>query len=576
MEYSAKNTAVSLPGRLFCGRGQLSRLRSGAATHPALFLLIPLAALLIFFRLGDTVLQVDEGADTFISTTILKSGLPRHSDGVNATMLYADVRDGVFVYRTWVPYYLQAGSLALFGNTAFAARLPFALAGVLSVVALYVLAFKWSGSRKTAFLAALFLACSVPALLYFRTARYIALPILLTPLLLHFYTQIFDKKCWNPWPFTVTAIVYFHTMYVEFAGTILGMALHFFFRRAEITVETKKKIALSATVTALFCLPWLVFIHPVFAKISEFYHTTSRLIDTSLLGWLKHFAGFLFQANNHLFPFILLPLLLFHKARHAADPVRLCLLVIVSLFAAGSLHAIPLHQYVAAALPLFFFLLAVVVVECIPGGRWVRTGVAAVLIATNLLHVGPLYPFKPFFNPDSRWVADNPYFEYAARTFQREVAPNSHLYRYSLEMRQGYRGPLDEVVGFLKTYGKPGQTCYIDNEPDALAFHTGLRVLADDALDENHRPDWIVLRGDRIGFRTAQPEDRVSRILNNLLDRHPYWAIPTDITAGRINNSYDVQLHRFQPVDTGDTVTVYRLHSKPVSTPQPPTPSTLP
>ena len=77
----------------------------------ALLLLLIMAFFMIFTGLDDSVLQIDEGADTFISTTILKSGVPMHSDGVNHTMLYADLFDGVFVYRTWIPYYLQSISL---------------------------------------------------------------------------------------------------------------------------------------------------------------------------------------------------------------------------------------------------------------------------------------------------------------------------------------------------------------------------------------------------------------------------------------------------------------------------------
>ncbi len=563
MEYSAKNATVSLPARASLGHGWLSRLRAVLTAHPALWFLIPCAALLIFSGLGENVLQTDEGADTFISTTILKSGLPQHSDGTNTTMLFADVREGLFVYRTWVPYYLQAASLALFGNTAFAARLPFALAGVLSVIALYFLALKWSGRKSIAFTAALFLACSVPALLYFRTARYITLPILFTPVLLYCYTQIFERKKWNPWPFTVTAIVYFHTMYVEFAGVILGLLLHSFIHRRAVAAETWRKIGLSALVVAAFSVPWMAFIFPVFTHVAAFYHATSDLIDTSAWGWLKHFAAFLFQANNYFFPFILLPFLWLHSPRHPADPVRLCGIVIAAVFATGSLHSIPLHQYVAAALPLLFFLLAVVVIECLPGGRLVRSAVAAVLIVSNVLHVAPLLPLKPFFSPEARWIRNDVYLNYAARTFQREVSINSSLQRYGRELLHPYRGPLDAIVEFLKINGRPGETCYIDNEPEALAFHTGMRVFSNDTLNEQHRPDWIILRGDRIGFRSAPPGDAVSRVLRSILDRHPYREIPTDIAAARINNAYDVQLHRFRSHDSANTVTVFRLQREP-------------
>ena len=144
---------------------------------------------MIFTGLDDSVLQIDEGADTFVSTTILKSGVPMHSDGVNHTMLYADLFDGVFVYRTWIPYYLQSLSLYFLGTNTFAARLPFALGGLFSVWGLYHLAIRLSQQKSIAILAATFLATCVPALLYFRTARYIALPILLTTITLILFTK---------------------------------------------------------------------------------------------------------------------------------------------------------------------------------------------------------------------------------------------------------------------------------------------------------------------------------------------------------------------------------------------------
>ena len=91
--------------------------------HLPLFFLAVYSTLMIFSGLGNGALQVDEGADTFISTTLLKSHFPRHSDGINSSMLFANVHEGLFVYRPWVPYYIQSFSLSLFGQTTFAARL---------------------------------------------------------------------------------------------------------------------------------------------------------------------------------------------------------------------------------------------------------------------------------------------------------------------------------------------------------------------------------------------------------------------------------------------------------------------
>ena len=67
--------------------------------HLPLFFLAVYSTLMIFPSLGSSVLQLDEGSDTFISTTLLKSHFPRHSDEINSSMLFANVHDGLFVYE---------------------------------------------------------------------------------------------------------------------------------------------------------------------------------------------------------------------------------------------------------------------------------------------------------------------------------------------------------------------------------------------------------------------------------------------------------------------------------------------
>ena len=116
-------------------------------------------------------------------------------------------------------------------------------------------------------------------------------------------------------------------------------------------------------------------------------------------------------------------------------------------------------------------------------------------------------------------------------------------------------------------HGKPGETCYIDNEPESLAFHTELHVIPNEALTRRHRPDWIVLRGDRIALDTAGSGDAVNADLKSILASHPYRSIRLDIPVWRINNSYDVQLHRFRPFASSESVTVYRLESATAAAP---------
>ncbi len=530
--------------------------------HPALALLVPYCMLLIFLGLGDSVLQVDEGGDTFVSTTILKYGVPMHSDGVNATMLFADIYDGLFIYRTWVPYYLQALSLAIFGNTSFAARLPFALVGIASVIALYFLTLELTRNKITAFLSAFFLASSVPALLYFRTARYVGLPILLTIVLIYFYFRIFKGKKWQPAPFIITAVLLFHSMYVAFAGLIAGILIHFLLHRNRITPQNARQVPKCALVIGIFTLPWLAAIYPVFSHITQFYADVSDLVDNSFLGFFKHFAGFLFQLNNYIFPFILLPFLFVAKLKVFNLQIQLLGICIVTLLLATSVHPIPLQQYVAAALPLFYILLALIVTECFSGKIWLSSSLAGILVFTNLIHIGPLLPLKPLIQGQSKWFDENPYRKYAAQTFNREIRPASVLSQHLYQITHPYQGPLDHIVDFFKTHGDSSQSCYIDNEAESLAFYTGMKLIPKEALHAANPPDWIVLRGDQRHLNRA---DDISKKLKTIIQSPLYREITLDAPAWRINNSYDIQLHKFRSPDFADRVHIYQRISKPVN-----------
>jgi 4-amino-4-deoxy-L-arabinose transferase-like glycosyltransferase len=531
-------------------------------THLALVFLIPFTILLVFTGLDDSVLQLDEGADTFVSTTILKYGYPKHSDGIHYAMPYGDVFDGIFVYRTWVPYYLQSASLRLFGQNTFSARLPFAILGVFSVWSLYCFTLRWTNRKTIAFMAALLLATSVPALLYFRTARYIAIPILLTPLLLSSYIPIFDKTKWNPIPLTLLSIIYFHTMYVEFAGVIIGMLIHLYVYRGRVTNSNMAKVKGSAIITAVFCLPWLAIIPALMSKISEFYTSASPLIDTTWWRLPKHFFAFLFQINNYIFPFILAPFLFISSLKHQRFQSSLLIFCSISVIITASLHSIPLMQYISGCIPLLFILLAMVVFHIFEKSVARQSALLLVLIVTNLIHVGPLLPIKEIANryPEKFTVSD--YGQYAYETFTRETKLKSVFHQYWQELTHRYQGPLDKLVLFFETHGKKGDTCYIDSEFESLTFYTGMKMIPNQELSQQHPPNWIVLRGiDRIFDKEGGLSIKEQRV-KEILQTNAYTRTELDTPAMQANNSYDIQIHQFRSPSSTDRVSVYHLSSK--------------
>ena len=348
-------------------------------------------------------------------------------------------------------------------------------------------------------------------------------------------------------------------MYVAFAGVILGVLIHFYINRKYTTPENHKRVAQAAIVSAIFTLPWLWFNFPVFAKINEFYLSTSNQIDAGGWRFLKNLTGFLFQLNNYIFPFILLPLLFLKSLRPYKNEILLFLCCILGLVFVSLLHSIPLQQYIAGTFPLWYILLALIITEGFPGRPAVRTILTTTLILTNLIHVGPLLSVKETLKSHPGWFNKNSYMEHAYKSFDREIKLSSVFYNHLFEISNTYQGPLDKIITFFKTHGKPGDSCYIDNEAESLAYYTGMKVIHRDAIKEQDTPDWIVLRGDYRDAIKKSSSSPIARNLQEILNNHPYSKIALDAPPIRANNTYDIQIHLFRSPSSADKITVYRL-----------------
>src|SRR5688500_7047936 len=96
-------------------------------------LLAAVASLLILPNLGDHLLWQDEAQTALVAKTVVQTGLPRISDGLNnfSQELGAEAGpDGLWKWHSWLPFYAVAASFKVWGYTTWAARLPFALAGI--------------------------------------------------------------------------------------------------------------------------------------------------------------------------------------------------------------------------------------------------------------------------------------------------------------------------------------------------------------------------------------------------------------------------------------------------------------
>jgi hypothetical protein len=136
------------------------------------------SALLIFGNLGGRGLWQDEAETAMLGRRVLQHGVPLADDGQNAVSAeQGRDRDanGVWSWSPWLPLYVEAASLRLFGENETAARLPFALAGWLCLPAVFLLSRRWFDSTWAARFSATALALSTPFLLNVRQARGYAL-----------------------------------------------------------------------------------------------------------------------------------------------------------------------------------------------------------------------------------------------------------------------------------------------------------------------------------------------------------------------------------------------------------------
>ena len=214
-----------------------------------------IGAIFIFTNVGSDYLWEDEGDTAALASNILKFGVPKAWDG--GAFLDSDHgarlnRDLVMVTHPWVQYYLTAASFLIFGQNTFGARFPFALAGWMSILFVYLFLWRFIGNRWTAFSAATLLVLSVQFLLYARQCRYCALNMLLVCWLFWMFFKM--KSARDCALFVLAAVLLFHTHPYGIAPVVALGGLSFVYR----PFSTQRRwIWFAAPAIALLTLPWL-------------------------------------------------------------------------------------------------------------------------------------------------------------------------------------------------------------------------------------------------------------------------------------------------------------------------------
>ena len=505
--------------------------KRGWSADPWLAAILLAGAVLLLAGLSNGRLWQDEAETAVLAKNILRFGYPRAFDGVNrlnpGLPLAANY---AWTYHPWGSMYTVALSFLLFGINTGAARLPFALMGLLSIGLAYRVVRRITGDRSLARWTAFLLATSVPFLLHMRQCRYYAPSLLFSLWTVGAYWRFLREKRWAGPELAAALLLLFHNNHGVFLPLAFSLILHLAWSRP--SRRTLLRAAGGGLITAALTMPFFLFLQ------SAQHHTGTSLKE------LRHHAEFYFrQINIYLLPVTvwLLPLILWRSAfrpilGRPGSALRESWKLAACLLGAGFLFLVFVpyqrhFRYLVYLIPWLLWVHAALLRRVVQLQRRIGPAVEAILVFTNLNYAAPY-----------------------ALSGSEKGRVRSYPLEFIGELLHPYRGPVDGIVELLEREGKPGQTVKTPYEEYSIIFYTPLRVepLArlEDFANETY-PDWIVLRRDWLpgGFLDS---DYFRRIQNG------YREILLDAPDIPWQNRPDPGYHRFRTDPSAPPVRVFR------------------
>ena len=453
--------------------GDRAPLRRVVGAHGAIAVIAIAALVPLFANLGASTLWADEADTAVFARTIAATGLPHAWDGTTFT----DSDEGrrltpglLLVGTPWLPYYAAAASIAVLGETSFAARLPFALAGFATIILLYALVWRWTGDRLAAAIAAALLLGSVQFLIYARQCRHYALNMALSVALLVAFPRLEHGRA--DWLFAALAVLLFHTHPLPAAVTlaVLGAAtlVHPAFRAA------RRGFWRSLPAVLVLTVPWVLVARGGWSENARPLFQPADLAVRVLQ---------LLYEGSVAVPYVGLAVLAAVAARRLDARARVLLLLCAALFAGYAL-ATPIVQsprqmweyglrYTSALLPLGAAATGVLVARAARGRAAVAIPIAALFAVTHV--PGNL----------ARWAiassqpapADPPAPQHAALHRPEhaiDLVLRTELPAFARELVETSPGTDAKLIGFLQSHAQPGDRLVTNYAWEPLSFHTRL------------------------------------------------------------------------------------------------------
>lgn len=538
--------------------------------------LILIGAVLLLCNLGRPALWQDEAETALRAESILETGLPRMTlRGVLVTTQHSlsaheGNSAGVWTWNTWLPAYLVAASFAVLGRTPFAARLPFALSGLLALWLAWRLFCDgesdelverrpWSAEAGLALL-----TLSPAFLLFCRQSRYYGILPLGTVLVLHAWRRLLAHKPWGALTLALSLQFLLHASFAFFACACLTLALDAALRLDECPRAGRFWAAAALTILLAAPAAWYFRIWDRPGNHAYGFSESLEFLKTSLL-WLASFvlplalvaAVFIRRWMFVLLGAVLLcglvaegPLsrlsavtvwsaLLVAAVREPApygvmNLRRMCLLSVVVTLAILSFSAAePYGRYLAGLFPVIAYLAARGFSSLARGRAPVVAGLAVITVSGNLFFVGPL-KFAQAAAPAGPVASVSGMM----RQRLRDLPPRSDLLRFVAEVFRGPEGYIEAAAAAMKAGG--GKDFFSDADDLSLMFATGLSPVTPEEF-KTQEPDWLM--PSPWLHLSLELEARVSALASS----GRYEQVAVDAPRLMWQNNPDPLFHDFKP-----------------------------
>lgn len=516
------------------------------------FIIIVLSSLLVFPNLGKTCLWDDEAQTAIVAGNILTTGLPTAAvDKSFVSILpdHSDVRNGIYIWQPWLPNYLVAGSMAIFGRNSFGARFPFALAFVMLVTVSYFFFNKFDQKRNNLSLITVILLVScIPLLLHSRQCRYYILVPLLNILIVKEYLRFMaEPKLKYIAGITIWATALYNTF--PPGAILLCLALGIDFIRKMPNRKTLQLASAGLFLCIIINLPVFVFcrmwdrqygVQPGYSGLHVFGMYLLRYITT---------------INNYFFPvFVIFIAGLFNWKRiiqcsrnKINDEIILFIIICVTQIIGFSvLSDYPFTRYLIGIVPFILFLGAGCILSISAKRQWLSWIIVFIIVSTNITNLLPLSLMRGSDLKNAEWTsagidsqflqAGNVGFSFARGEVGQliRMAPGYPLLDYIKSIVNPPQGPIDVIVNYLNKEASPNDRVKISYGDLPLMFHTKQFITSSTEVGPP-APEWLIYRH----FNPMTEDAEFARITRN----YNYTTVELPVGDVQWNNQPDSLYH---------------------------------